>query len=659
MRVVQRVLQAWVMALCLAFSAVAPAVADFETGQRAWDAGRPAEALAAWQSAAEEGDGRAMLELGRAYVKGLGAPQDFVEAHKWLNLAAGLGSAEAAAERDALAQEMTVEERAEARKLARAWRNRKQPAPAVASSGEAPKARLAEADRAAPPKRALQEAQSLLGALGYDPGPADGIWGRRSAEAYRRFLRDAGLESSDTLTPAALRVMRRLAGDGKPPPAKVAKAKPPADLHRLVQAGDVNGLKAALAGGSGNIDARDGRGWTALMHAANKGYALLVPLLLKAGSKIDLRAPDGATALFISAVHGHSEVIGPLMKAGADISIKGPRGKTAVDLARAAYGAPEDLDGKNLDPAIAALVRGRSWAEFVAAKKAAEELRRKFPPGKAFRDCIALRSAEECPEMVVVASGSFTMGSPASEEERYDAEGPQHRVTISQSFAVGKYEVTREEFARFVEATGRSLGDSCWTFENGGWKERSGRGWRSPGYRQTGRDPVVCVNWDDARAYMSWLSRRTGKQSGKQYRLLTEAEWEYAARAGTTGPFHFGSTISTDQANYNGNFTYGSGRKGVYREKTVPVGSFPPNSFGLYDMHGNVFEWVEDCWHDSYSGSPSDGSAWTDGGDCTIRVLRGGSWSFKPRGLRSANRYWNFTGNRSYVTGFRIARTLF
>ena len=140
-----------------------------------------------------------------------------------------------------------------------------------------------------------------------------------------------------------------------------------------------------------------------------------------------------------------------------------------------------------------------------------------------------------------------------------------------------------------------------------------------------------------------WLSRKTGES----YRLLSEAEWEYAARAGTTGPFHFGSTISTDQANYHGNYTYGSGRKGVYRKKTVPVGSFPANTFGLHDMHGNVREWVEDCWHGSYASAPRDGSAWTSGCDGGQRVLRGGSWvSNDPRSLRSADRIGGTAGYR-------------
>jgi formylglycine-generating enzyme required for sulfatase activity len=134
---------------------------------------------------------------------------------------------------------------------------------------------------------------------------------------------------------------------------------------------------------------------------------------------------------------------------------------------------------------------------------------------------------------------------------------------------------------------------------------------------------VINVSWNDAQAYVKWLSDKTEKD----YRLLTEAEWEYAARAGTTTPFYFGRTISPDQANYNGEYTYDGGPKGVYREKTTPVGSFPANAFGLHDVHGNVLEWVEDCWHENYSGSPIDGAAWKSGGDCDRRVLRGGSWS--------------------------------
>ena len=255
--------------------------------------------------------------------------------------------------------------------------------------------------------------------------------------------------------------------------------------------------------------------------------------------------------------------------------------------------------------------------------------------GTVFRDC------EGCPEMVVVPAGEYLMGSPTSEEGRADDEGPRHRVTIGEPFAVGVYEVTRGEYARFVAETGHATGDSCWTYESGEWKDRSGRSWRDPGFAQTDWHPAACVSWDDVQGYMRWLS----KETGWEYRLLSESEWEYVARAGTTTPFHTGRTISTDQANYDGNYTYGGGREGEYRERTVPVGSFGPNGFGLHDVHGNVWEWTQDCWNESYRGAPVDGSAW-ERGDCGRRVVRGGSWDDVPGNLRSADRRGLGTGLR-------------
>ena len=249
------------------------------------------------------------------------------------------------------------------------------------------------------------------------------------------------------------------------------------------------------------------------------------------------------------------------------------------------------------------------------ARQAAEEAERERQVGKEFRDCA------ECPEMVVVPPGSFWMGSPSSESGRDDDEGPRHRVTISYSFAVGVYEVTRGEFSQFVSETGYSTGDSCFTYEGGVWDDRSGRTWRSPGFSQSDREPVVCVSWEDAKEYVHWLSGRTGQT----YRLLSESEWEYVARAGTETEFHTGRRITTDQANFHGEYTYNGSSEGVDRGETVSVGSFPGNNFGLHDVHGNVWEWVEDCWNGSYDGAPTDGSAWT-AGECNERVLRGGSW---------------------------------
>ena len=257
-------------------------------------------------------------------------------------------------------------------------------------------------------------------------------------------------------------------------------------------------------------------------------------------------------------------------------------------------------------------------------------------PGGRFRDDCA-----GCPQMVVIPAGSFMMGSPESEEGRDDDEGPEHQVEIGEPFAVGAYEVTRDEYGTFVSETGHAGGTSCWVYTGGEWKEREGADWRNPGYSQTGRDPVACVNWEDAQKYVEWLRGKTGEE----YRLLSEAEWEYAARAGSGTRYSFGDDISPNDANY-GNI-----------RKTQPVGSYRANGYGLYDMHGNVWEWVEDCWNDNYEGAPTDGKAWKSG-DCSRRVLRGGSWSDLPRGLRAAYRFGLGTGIRISVNGFRLARTL-
>ncbi len=220
------------------------------------------------------------------------------------------------------------------------------------------------------------------------------------------------------------------------------------------------------------------------------------------------------------------------------------------------------------------------------------------------------------------------MGSPSHETVR-DDEVPVHRVRIPESFAVGVYEVT------FAEWAACRRGGGC-THDPGdlGW----GRGER----------PVVHVSWSDAKEYVRWLSGETGAG----YRLLSESEWEYVARAGTSSRYWWGDGVGRNRANCDG---CGSRWDD---EETSPVGSFSANGFGLHDVHGNVWEWVEDCWHDDYEGAPSDGRAWATGGDCDRRVLRGGSWLNIPRLLRSAYRFRNAAGNRSDLIGFRIARTL-
>jgi formylglycine-generating enzyme required for sulfatase activity len=247
-----------------------------------------------------------------------------------------------------------------------------------------------------------------------------------------------------------------------------------------------------------------------------------------------------------------------------------------------------------------------------------------------------LTECVNCPEMIVVPPGGFTMGSPEGEPGRASNEGPQHTVSISKAFAVGKFAVTFDEWDACVAAGGCN-----------GYQPADEGGRR-------GRHPVINVSWDDAKAYVAWLSKATGKP----YRLLTEAEREYVARAGTVTPFWFGSTVTTRQANYDGSVVYEAGEKGESRQRTLPVEFFAPNSFGLYQVHGNVYEWTEDCWLPSYAGASKDGSAPRTQAECDARTLRGGSFADGPSAMRSAARSGFSTGNRAGKIGFRVARSL-
>ena len=596
-----------------------------------------------------------------------------------------------------------------------------------------------------------------------------------------------------------------MAGKAEEGPRQEPRASEPvegATLHEAIQAGNIDGVKESLAAGA-DVNGRDGKSWTGLMHAASRGYTLVVASLLRAGAESGIRAVDGATALFMASESGHLEIVKMLLEADADPEVMGPRGRRAVDAAaegghpqvvallkgaeeeRTAYARARKLDtvagydaflgsyregprveaarrrraelkesrekldnvayartraadtvkayeaylaqypdgrhaaaarqrirelddeayaeARRLDTVEAyegylaefpggvhaqaarermwqlgedalglehsdrvAIQRGlvslgkslgrvdgefdertrraiREWqgekgmevTDYLTREQAAalKTLGRKSRAGEEFRAC----KEAWCPWLVVVSGGGeFMMGAPAG--EGHDDGRPRHEVRIGERFAVGKHEVTFAEWDACV------AGGGC-----GGYRPAD-EGWGR------GRRPVINVSWEDAKSYVRWLSGETGGR----YRLLTESEWEYVARGGTTGPFHFGGTISTDKANYNGNYTYESGRKGVYREKTVSVGSFPANGYGLHDVHGNVWEWVEDCWHDDYSGAPEDGSARgrESGGDCSKRVLRGGSWYDPPRFLQSAVRFRYSAGIRYNSRGFRIAMTL-
>ncbi len=227
-------------------------------------------------------------------------------------------------------------------------------------------------------------------------------------------------------------------------------------------------------------------------------------------------------------------------------------------------------------------------------------------------------------EMVRIPAGRFVMGSPEDEKERDDDEGPQHEVTVPEFF-VGRFVVTQAQYQAVIG--------------------------QNPSDFKGKKHPVEEVSWNDAVAFCEKLSDR----SGRGYRLPSEAEWEYACRAGTTTPFHFGQTITPDLANYDGNGTYAQEPEGQYRGETSEVGSFPPNAFGLGDMHGNVWEWCSDGWHNNYEGCPTDGSSWTKNSNKKMYIQRGGSWFDGPRFCRSARRDWYGPSNRSFSFGFRVA----
>ncbi len=258
---------------------------------------------------------------------------------------------------------------------------------------------------------------------------------------------------------------------------------------------------------------------------------------------------------------------------------------------------------------------------------------RSLKPGDAFREC------PQCPHMVVIPSGEFLMGSPDDEPRRDGDEGPRQKVKIAAPFAAGKFEVTYAEW------------DACLADGGCGGYRPSDMGWGR------GSQPAAIISWEDAQAYVGWLSTKTGRP----YRLLSEAEWEYAARAGTDTPFWWGSRIGGEDANFYGDLPYPGSPPSVFRQRTVSADSFPANAFGLHNVHGNVWEWVQDCYNRRYAEMPPEvretGAPWQSP-DCEFRVFRGGSFSDAAHVLRSANRgrYEPFIKNPN--SGFRVARTL-
>jgi sulfatase modifying factor 1 len=281
-----------------------------------------------------------------------------------------------------------------------------------------------------------------------------------------------------------------------------------------------------------------------------------------------------------------------------------------------------------------------------------------------------LKDCSECPVLLKVPPGTFMMGSSPAEmkrekidDPRLQRELPQHHVTIDHEFAIGKYAVTKGEFSAFVQETNRETA-GCWVFMSGNFSLGKNLSWQDPGFKQPDKDPVVCVSFEDAESYVRWLSKKTGHR----YRLPSEAEWEYAERAGSTTARFWEDRQSACLYANAADLTAAEALKWSTDEKTVfqcndgyvftaPVGSFRPNAFGLHDMLGNAWQWTQDCGHLDYQGAPSDGSAWVSG-QCQYRVLRGSSWRGNPPNVRSAYRLIYDATIRQDMSGFRVIRDL-
>lgn len=274
-------------------------------------------------------------------------------------------------------------------------------------------------------------------------------------------------------------------------------------------------------------------------------------------------------------------------------------------------------------------------------------LERELRPGARFKEC------ETCPEMVVIPRTDFIMGSTPATVGHEPDEGPTRKVSFNTRIAVSRFAVTLGEYETFVALTGYRLNPGCRAFESGQWVERSDFSFRNPGFPQGPDHPVVCLNWNDAKAYADWMTSRMKAE----YRLPTEAEREYFTRAGTGTLFWWGNDIAPARAGYDWAYPLGTGQRAETRRGTHPVNAFQANPWGLFQVHGNVSEWVEDCWNDNYRGAPTDGSAWI-AGDCKRRVLRGGSWGYAAKDLRASYREGATSTNRTFNFGFRLVRVL-
>jgi formylglycine-generating enzyme len=384
---------------------------------------------------------------------------------------------------------------------------------------------------------------------------------------------------------------------------------------------------------------------------SRRGYLLDAKLRMAGDAQLDARAE---WVPWLS--HHGVPKLRQWLRRAAELTPQGPRGRalrwypwalaisSLITVAVGAYLVLRDM--RAVDTRLAAEARSDAGRVAASMQRAA------------FKDC------DICPEMVTLPGGEFMMGAPSDESGRKQTEGPQRRVTIAKRFALGRFEVTIDQFSSFVSETGLAAGNVCQVLvEHGGSKvlwSAPQVSFRQPGFEVTGTHPVVCMSGHDAQAYASWLRRRTGKP----YRLPTEAEWEYAARAGTTTAYNFGMDETELCANarfsdLGSPFGWRGGcRSTILAYGTIPVGSFRPNGWGLADMHGNAWEWVEDCWSPDVRKLPTDGSAFMRPGGCEIGVIRGGSFAAGPKSVRSAHRRSGKLAGHYQSVGFRVALSL-
>ena len=462
--------------------------------------------------------------------------------------------------------------------------------------------------------------QRALSALGFDPGPADGLFGRGTRAAIRDWQAAGRLPVTGHLNADAVKLLLATEADSDSAGREIRAGA------STVQVAEPSAI--FLASGISLSD------WVLLAEdrlASGEYRSLLVE---GAGHTRSYGSSDGVASVVERAIEGLVEGLRVNDDASARSALQSVKRIRDVSGPRQALHRIEARAYSRLGRFEEAVEAYQSWIriapsdhperkEMLIGLQKAQRGEMPLAPRDTFRDCA------ECPHMVVVPDGMYRMGSPRWEEDRDDGEGPMHDVIIGQPVAVGMYEVTFAEW------------DAC-RREGGCSHDPSDQGW--------GREnrPVVDVSWEDAQEYVRWLWTKTGQK----YRLLSESEWEYAARGGSRSRYQWGDEMPANGANCAGCGSLWDGAS------TAPAGSFSANAFGLYDMHGNVWEWVEDCWHDDYAGAPSDGSAWLVAGDCDRRVLRGGSFFTSPPLVRSAYRSQDPSRTRLKLVGFRVAREL-